>query len=61
MYETPLEHMAQFHRLLGGGRFGDTPAGLPKSQLAILPRTSHLTAAQKSALLVEMIPAFLNQ
>ena len=34
------EHAVEMFRLLGGGVFGDTPAGLPDSQLAILPGTS---------------------
>src|SRR5215213_8859041 len=37
------EHAVEMFRLLGGGVFGDTPAGLPNSQLAILPGTSHVT------------------
>ena len=37
------EHAVEMFRLLGGGVFGDTPAGLPKSQLAVLPGTSHVT------------------
>jgi pimeloyl-ACP methyl ester carboxylesterase len=36
------EHAVEMFRLLGGGIFGDTPAGLPNSQLAILPGTSHV-------------------
>lgn len=35
-----LEHMARFFRLVGGDVFGDTPAGMPRSQLAILPGAS---------------------
>jgi pimeloyl-ACP methyl ester carboxylesterase len=31
------EHAVKMYRLLGGGGFGDTPAGLPNSQLAIIP------------------------
>jgi pimeloyl-ACP methyl ester carboxylesterase len=34
------EHAVEMFRLLGGGVFGDTPAGLPASQLAVLPGTS---------------------
>ena len=34
------EHAVEMFRLLGGGVFGDTPAGLPNSQLAILLGTS---------------------
>ncbi|RPI24888.1 MAG: alpha/beta hydrolase [Chloroflexota bacterium] len=54
------EHAVEMFRLLGGGIFGDTPAGLPKSQLAILPGTSHVTVADRADLLLVMIPAFLD-
>ena len=47
-------------RLLGGGVPGDTPAGLPSSQLAILPGTSHVTVVQRADLLLAIIPAFLD-
>jgi pimeloyl-ACP methyl ester carboxylesterase len=56
-----VEHMAAFFRLLGGGFFGDTPAGLPKSQLAILPGGSHIGVAFKKDLLVSMVPDFLDK
>ena len=48
-----------FH-LLGGGVFGDTPTGLPDSQLAVLPGTSHVTVVQRVDLLLSIIPAFLD-
>src|SRR5215211_6918058 len=35
-----LEHAVELSRLLGGGVMGDL-AGLPKSQLAVLPGTTH--------------------
>jgi pimeloyl-ACP methyl ester carboxylesterase len=35
-----LEHAVEMFRLLGGGGMGDL-AGLPKSQLAVLPGTTH--------------------
>ena len=54
------EHAVEMFRLLGGGVFGDTPAGLPDSQLAILPGTSHVTAVYQADLLLAMIPAFLD-
>jgi pimeloyl-ACP methyl ester carboxylesterase len=54
------EHAVEMFRLLGGGVFGDTPAGLPNSQLAILPGTSHVTVVYRADLLLAMIPAFLN-
>ena len=54
------EHAVEMFRLLGGGVFGDTPAGLPNSQLAILPGTSHVTVADRADLLLSIIPAFLD-
>jgi pimeloyl-ACP methyl ester carboxylesterase len=54
------EHAVEMFRLLGGGVFGDTPAGLPKSQLAILPGTSHVTLVERADLLLTIIPSFLD-
>lgn len=54
------EHAVEMFRLLGGGVFGDLPAGLPDSQLAILPGTSHVSLANRSELLLPMITSFLD-
>ena len=54
------EHAVEMFRLLGGGVFGDTPAGLPNSQLAVLPGTSHVTLADRVDWLVSMIDEFLD-
>jgi pimeloyl-ACP methyl ester carboxylesterase len=54
------EHAVEFFRLLGGGVFGDTPAGLPNSQLAILPGTSHVSIVDRAELLVPIINSFLD-
>jgi pimeloyl-ACP methyl ester carboxylesterase len=54
------EHAVEMFRLLGGGIFGDTPAGLPDSQLAVLPGTSHVTLVDRADWLVSMINAFLD-
>jgi pimeloyl-ACP methyl ester carboxylesterase len=54
------EHAVEMFRLLGGGVFGDTPAGLPNSQLAVLPGTSHVTLVDRADWLVSMINAFLD-
>src|SRR4029453_17963398 len=54
------EHAVEMFRLLGGGVFGDTPAGLPASQLAILPGTSHVTVVNRADLLLAIIPPFLD-
>jgi pimeloyl-ACP methyl ester carboxylesterase len=56
-----IEHLARLFRLVGGGVFGDTPAGLPRSQLAILPGTSHITSVYRPDLLLPIIPAFLDR
>ena len=57
---TRPEHAVEMFRLLGGGIFGDTPAGLPNSQLAILPGTSHVGVADRADWLVPMINNFLD-
>jgi pimeloyl-ACP methyl ester carboxylesterase len=54
------EHAVEMFRLLGGGVFGDTPAGLPNSQLAILPGTSHVTVVDRAAWLAPMVNGFLD-
>jgi len=54
------EHAVEMFRLLGGGVFGDTPAGLPNSQLAVLPGTSHVTVVYRADLLLSIIPPFLD-
>ena len=54
------EHAVEFFRLLGGGVFGDMPPGLPNSQLAILPGTSHVGMVDRAEWLVPMINEFLD-
>jgi pimeloyl-ACP methyl ester carboxylesterase len=54
------EHVVEMFRLLGGGIFGDTPAGLPDSQLAILPGTSHVSLVSRTELLIPIINSFLD-
>jgi pimeloyl-ACP methyl ester carboxylesterase len=54
------EHAVEMFRLLGGGVFGDMPPGLPDSQLAVLPGTSHVTLVSRSDLLLAIIPPFLD-
>jgi pimeloyl-ACP methyl ester carboxylesterase len=53
------EHAVRLFRLLGGGVEGDS-AGLPPSQLAVLPGTTHLTLVERADWLVSMISAFLD-
>jgi pimeloyl-ACP methyl ester carboxylesterase len=57
---TRPEHAVEMFRLLGGGVFGDTPAGLPNSRLAILPGTSHVGVAGRVDWLASMINEFLD-
>jgi pimeloyl-ACP methyl ester carboxylesterase len=53
------EHAVEFFRLLGGGVMGDM-AGLPKSQLAILPGTTHVTMVYRADLLIPIVTKFLD-
>jgi pimeloyl-ACP methyl ester carboxylesterase len=53
------EHAVEMFRLLGGGVMGDM-AGLPKSQLAILPGTTHVTTVSRADLLIPMVVPFLD-
>jgi pimeloyl-ACP methyl ester carboxylesterase len=59
-----LEHAVELFQLLGGGVMGDL-AGLPKSQLAVLPGTTHFVppgsaVLDRAAWLLSMIPPFLD-
>nr|MBA3790989.1 alpha/beta hydrolase [Rubrobacter sp.] len=59
-----LEHAVETFRLLGGGIMGDL-AGLPKSQLVVLPGTAHFIPPGSGVLdragwLVPMIREFLD-
>jgi pimeloyl-ACP methyl ester carboxylesterase len=53
------EHMAELFRLLGGGVMGDL-AGLPRSRLAVLPGTTHITLMQRADWLAPMVGEFLD-
>jgi pimeloyl-ACP methyl ester carboxylesterase len=58
------EHAVELFRLLGGGVLGDL-AGLPKSQLAVLPGTTHFVPPgfgllDRADWLVSMIDEFLD-
>ena len=53
------EHVVEMFRLLGGGVVGDL-VGLPRSQLAVLPGTTHVTLADRAEWLASMITAFLE-
>lgn len=56
---VPPESAVEMFKLLGGGVFGDV-AGLPRSQLAVLPGTTHLSMMERTDWLVPMIREFLN-
>jgi pimeloyl-ACP methyl ester carboxylesterase len=56
---TTPEHAVDMFRLRGGGVFGDI-AGLPTSQLAILPGTTHVGILDRADWLLPMITAFLD-
>jgi pimeloyl-ACP methyl ester carboxylesterase len=53
------EHAVELFRLLAGGVAGDL-VGLPRSQLAILPGTTHVTLVERAEWLVSMITRFLD-
>ena len=59
-----LEHAVEMFKLRGGGVMGDL-SGLPESQLAVLPGTSHFVPPGSGLLdrgewLLAMIPRFLD-
>ena len=58
--DVVLEHVVRAFRLLGGGISGDTPAGLPKSRLAVIPATSHTMMVDRAELLLPMVRDFLD-
>jgi pimeloyl-ACP methyl ester carboxylesterase len=53
------EHAVAMFRLLGGGVPGDL-GGLPRSQLAVLPGTTHVTLISRADWLSSMITGFLD-
>jgi pimeloyl-ACP methyl ester carboxylesterase len=53
------EHVVEMFRLLGGGVAGDL-VGLPRSQLAVLPGTTHVTLTDRAEWLTSMVLAFLD-
>jgi pimeloyl-ACP methyl ester carboxylesterase len=53
------EHAVEMFRLLGGGVIGDL-VGLPRSRLAVLPGTTHVTLVDRADWLVSMITEFLD-
>ena len=55
-----LDHITAMFKALGGGVFGDL-AGLPASQLAVLPGTMHVTVLSQANWLNEIITRFLDE
>jgi pimeloyl-ACP methyl ester carboxylesterase len=55
-----LEHAVEFFGLLGGGVNGETPAGMPRSRLAVLPGTSHTMVVDRPELLLPILDSFLD-
>jgi len=53
------EHAVEVFRLLGGGVAGDL-VGLPRSRLAILPGTTHITLVHRADWLLSMVTEFLD-
>ena len=53
------EHTVEIFRLLGGGVIGDLN-GLPRSRLAVLPGTTHVTLVQRTDWLASMVGEFLD-
>ncbi len=53
------EHAVELLRLLGGGVPGDL-AGLPRSRLAVLPGTTHVTMMERSDWIAPMVEEFLD-
>ena len=54
-----MEHKARFYKLLGGDVSGDM-AGLPKSQLAILPGSTHVSLMMKTGELLSYLKPFIG-
>ena len=53
------EHTVEMFRLLGGGVVGDL-VGVPRSRLAVLPGTTHVTLMNRAEWLISMITEFLD-
>jgi len=53
------EHAVEMFRLLGGGVVGDL-AGLPRSRMAILPGTTHVTLVHRADWIAPMLEDFLD-
>jgi hypothetical protein len=54
-----MAHKASFYKMLGGDVSGDM-AGLPKSQLAILPGSTHVSLMMKTDAILSLLKPFLT-
>jgi pimeloyl-ACP methyl ester carboxylesterase len=54
-----LDHMVKFLRLRGGDVNGDL-AGVPSSQLAVFPGTTHFFGLARTALVLDVVQTFLD-
>jgi len=54
------ESAVELFRLLGGGKEDGGMSGLPKSQLAVLPGTTHFDILARIDLLIPVVAAFLD-
>ncbi|NIK59565.1 alpha/beta hydrolase [Kribbella shirazensis] len=54
-----LEHVVRFHQLRGGDVNGDF-VGVPASQLAIFPGTTHFTGLARTPLVLDTVTTFLD-
>jgi pimeloyl-ACP methyl ester carboxylesterase len=54
-----LEHAVRFLRLRGGDVNGDF-AGVPSSQLAVFPGTTHFSGLARTALVLDVVTTFLD-
>lgn len=55
-----LQHKMNFYKLLGGDVFGDM-AGLPPSQLAIVPGATHVSLMMDTQRILSLLNPFLTQ
>jgi hypothetical protein len=52
--------IVEMFELFGGGKANITMSGLPNSQLAVLPSTTHMDVLSRVDLLTSIIPPFLD-
>lgn len=54
------EHAVEMFRLLGGARADDGMSGVPQSQMAMLPGTTHFDILYRTDLLLPIVSPFLD-